>query len=265
VAKLSARDPKRVNQMLADRWPLGADRHLHFELRPEVQERERVASAYFDFSLEVPESSALTQTRLALAALRARELPALALHTARALPDLNSLLWTAHWHYVGKQKYWPRNGLSEAKIWIEQLPAYGNRIQLSERCDALGLPRIHVELKRTEHEERLFRATAARLRGFWARHLGAYCDLGWCASALDPAQRMVDAATEQAHPAGSARMGLDPATSVVNTDLRVHAIANLSVASAAVFPSSGSANPTLTIIQLALMAADATAARLTGS
>jgi choline dehydrogenase-like flavoprotein len=57
-------------------------------------------------------------------------------------------------------------------------------------------------------------------------------------------------------------MGDDPATSVVDRQLRVHAISNLSVASASAFPSSGSANPTFTIMQLAMRAADAIAARL---
>jgi choline dehydrogenase-like flavoprotein len=43
--------------------------------------------------------------------------------------------------------------------------------------------------------------------------------------------------------------------------LRVHRIANLSVASASVFPSSGSANPTFTIMHLAMRAADALVTR----
>ena len=57
-------------------------------------------------------------------------------------------------------------------------------------------------------------------------------------------------------------MGLDPAESVVGPDLRTHHVQNLSVASASVFPTAGSANPTYTIIQLALRAADAITKRL---
>jgi choline dehydrogenase-like flavoprotein len=58
------------------------------------------------------------------------------------------------------------------------------------------------------------------------------------------------------HPAGTARMGADPRTSVVNPRLACHAVPNIFVASAAVFPSSGSANPTLTIMQIAFRAAE---------
>ena len=65
---------------------------------------------------------------------------------------------------------------------------------------------------------------------------------------------MVDSAIDLAHPAGSTRMGINPRHSVVDPRLRVHRISNLSVASASVFPSSGSANPTLTIMLLAIAA-----------
>jgi choline dehydrogenase-like flavoprotein len=57
-------------------------------------------------------------------------------------------------------------------------------------------------------------------------------------------------------------MGLDPSESVVGPDLRTHNVENLSVASASTFPTAGSANPTYTIIQLALRAADAISKRL---
>jgi choline dehydrogenase-like flavoprotein len=47
-------------------------------------------------------------------------------------------------------------------------------------------------------------------------------------------------------------MGTDPRTSVVDSDCRVHGVANLFVAGAATFPTSSQANPTLTIVALAL-------------
>jgi choline dehydrogenase-like flavoprotein len=47
-------------------------------------------------------------------------------------------------------------------------------------------------------------------------------------------------------------MGSDPRSSVVDADCRVHDVHNLYVAGAAVFPTSGQANPTLTLVALAL-------------
>lgn len=49
------------------------------------------------------------------------------------------------------------------------------------------------------------------------------------------------------HGCGGCRMGLDPDTSVVNSDCKVHGIENLYLADASVFPTSGGRNPTLTI------------------
>jgi choline dehydrogenase-like flavoprotein len=51
-------------------------------------------------------------------------------------------------------------------------------------------------------------------------------------------------------------MSASSATGVVDADCRVHGLSNLYVAGSSVFPSSGAANPTLTIVQLALRLAD---------
>jgi choline dehydrogenase-like flavoprotein len=51
-------------------------------------------------------------------------------------------------------------------------------------------------------------------------------------------------------------MSDDPSTGVVDRDCRVHGMTNLFVAGSSVFPTGGSANPTLTIVALALRLAD---------
>jgi len=65
-----------------------------------------------------------------------------------------------------------------------------------------------------------------------------------------------------AHQAGTARFGVDPATSVLNLDCRAHEVDNLYLADASFFPSIGAVNPTLTIIANALRVADRIAERL---
>jgi choline dehydrogenase-like flavoprotein len=56
---------------------------------------------------------------------------------------------------------------------------------------------------------------------------------------------------------GTTRMGDDRSSSVVDRDCRVHGYANLFVAGSSVFPTGGGyANPTLTIVALALRLAD---------
>jgi choline dehydrogenase-like flavoprotein len=58
------------------------------------------------------------------------------------------------------------------------------------------------------------------------------------------------------HEMGTARMGNNPSTSVVNRWGRAHDVPNLYVADGAVFPTSLGANPTLTIMANAWRCAD---------
>ena len=51
-------------------------------------------------------------------------------------------------------------------------------------------------------------------------------------------------------------MASSPVQGVVDEDCRVHGIANLYIASSSVFPTSGIANPTLTIVALAIRLAN---------
>ena len=55
---------------------------------------------------------------------------------------------------------------------------------------------------------------------------------------------------------GSTRMGTDPKRSVTDAHGRVHGVENLYVAGSSLFPAVGAANPTLTIVALALRLAD---------
>ncbi len=58
------------------------------------------------------------------------------------------------------------------------------------------------------------------------------------------------------HHMGTTRMSDDPKTGVVDADCRVHGLSNLYIAGSSVFPTSGYANPTLTIVALALRLGD---------
>jgi choline dehydrogenase-like flavoprotein len=58
------------------------------------------------------------------------------------------------------------------------------------------------------------------------------------------------------HHMGTTRMHPDPAQGVVDADSRVHTLTNLFVTGSSVFPTSGYANPTLTVVALAVRLAD---------
>jgi hypothetical protein len=58
------------------------------------------------------------------------------------------------------------------------------------------------------------------------------------------------------HHMGATRMSISHDDGIVNQNLRMHSVDNLYVASSSVFPTSGYANPTLTIVALAIRLAD---------
>lgn len=68
-----------------------------------------------------------------------------------------------------------------------------------------------------------------------------------------------------AHQCGTARMGDDPATSVVNRDCRAHEVSNLFITDTSVFCSSAAVNPTLTLVANALRVSEVIRERLMGA
>ena len=76
-----------------------------------------------------------------------------------------------------------------------------------------------------------------------------------------PVELWVD---QPGHLLGTARMGNDPAKSVVDSYGRAHDVPNLFLADGSIFVTGGSANPTCTISALALRVAEHIAATADG-
>ena len=126
----------------------------------------------------------------------------------------------------------------------EQLPDPANRIALhAHDRDRFGVPLPQMHYRVDEY-------SLAGLAAAKTIHDRIFARLG---------------ATEIGHKAefegsghiiGTCVMGKDPKASVVNAELRSHDHRNLFIVGSAVFPTSGTANPTLTIAALSLRAAD---------
>jgi choline dehydrogenase-like flavoprotein len=142
--------------------------------------------------------------------------------------------------------------LYSLEFHCEQQPNPSSRISLSERVDAFGMPRIRVDWRYTAADVRTVARSLELLREDFAHsHAGTF---DYDASTVEA--EMIRYGAYGGHHIGTARMGSDPRTSVVDRDCRVHGVANLYVAGSAVFPTSSQANPTLTIVALALRLAE---------
>ena len=129
---------------------------------------------------------------------------------------------------------------------------FENRVTLSDEYDRLGRRRARVEWQLDDTDiDNMRRVT--RLLGQAVREAG----VGHLELAFPDEPSAWRSATEGGlHHMGATRMHVDPQHGVVDENSRVHGTANLFVAGSSVFPSGGYANPTLTIVALAVRLAD---------
>jgi choline dehydrogenase-like flavoprotein len=136
----------------------------------------------------------------------------------------------------------------------EVAPNPANRVLLSDTRDALGQPRVKLQWRLGDLERHTVESTMRML----AAELGRL-DIGRVR--LNELLLRPDAAWSEnlgwvGHHMGTTRMSESPRHGVVDANCRVHGVANLYLAGAAVFPTGGFANPTLTIVALSLRLAD---------
>jgi choline dehydrogenase-like flavoprotein len=129
----------------------------------------------------------------------------------------------------------------------EQSPNRDSRVVLGDERDALGLPRARLEWRLTPTDI----GSAAASMALLAREMGR-TGLGIVRVAPPTGEDLFTAAQGGPHQLGTARMHDDPRRGVVDGDCRAHSVDNLYVTGGAVLPTSGYANPTLTIVALAL-------------
>jgi choline dehydrogenase-like flavoprotein len=137
-------------------------------------------------------------------------------------------------------------GVLVALINLEQLPSRENRVMLSAARDRLGVPRVAIRWDwKSRDQEGLDRIRALVRSSLERTGLGP---VGFDAGARpDPNAH---------HHAGTTRMAAAWKDGVVDQDCRVFGVENLFIAGSSVFPRAGFANPTLTIVALALRLAD---------
>ena len=165
----------------------------------------------------------------------------------------------------------PRPPLTAAagKAIMEQVPVRDSRVTLSSQVDALGmrLPRldwriapedlVHISRVHRHFAEAIGEAGLGRVQNAsgWIE-LGSNPDAPTLLEKFKvvpagdwPDQPPLETAY---HHMCTTRMAPDPADGVVDTDCRVHEVANLFIAGSSVFPTPAGLFPTLTIVALAI-------------
>ncbi len=140
------------------------------------------------------------------------------------------------------------------RIFLEQAPHPDNRIQLGSERDALGMPRLELDWRLNHQDKHTVVVAVQALANEVGRlDLGRLKVEDWVLAGPDA---WPGGALCNYHHMGTTRMADDPHRGVVDRNQRVHGMDNLYLASSSVFPTSGSANPTLTIVAMTLRLAE---------
>ena len=132
-------------------------------------------------------------------------------------------------------------------VVTEQTPNPNSRVTLAGELDELGSRRATLDWKASLSDAENMRKTLEVLGAELGR--AGHGRVRVAPTNPDDPWRGMD---YDLHHMGTTRMSASPSLGVVNSDCRVHDLANLYISSSSVFPTSGFANPTFTIVVLAL-------------
>jgi choline dehydrogenase-like flavoprotein len=184
-------------------------------------------------------------------------------HGVNAATDsVSTLRFLIHWlrdRVLAERKFpsiiiRPRTNLFSLDFHAEQVPCRDSRIALGTKFDRFGNRQLKVDWRYTAQDVDTVARSFDLLRNDLAERRTASLTLA-------PNEADIEAVVRRdgaygGHHIGTARMGASPATGVVDRNGKVFGVNNLFIASSAVFPTSSQANPTLTIVAMALRLAD---------
>lgn len=139
-----------------------------------------------------------------------------------------------------------------------QVPLESNRVELNGEKDFNDVPRVNLIWKKHERD-RLTAETAAKLFGTYLaqKDVGRLKVHDWLVKHepfLEGPEEVEDSFGY--HHMGGTRMASSPKTGIVDANAKVFGVENLFVGGSSVFATAGHANPTYTIVQLALRLGD---------
>ncbi len=155
---------------------------------------------------------------------------------------------------IKKRVFHRQARIQKMTVWnfMEQAPHPENRVTLSDRLDVFECPKIKLTWKINDLDKQtmvaLHQTLKERLRSTGIGELSS--------PLLSGAPTDWPIYHDASHHMGTTRMGNDPKTSVVDANCKVHGIENLYIGGSSTFPTVGYANPTFTIVALAVRLAE---------
>ncbi len=258
IATLDA-EPERIESLqdvfnVFKRRGAGLQYEFGFALADPLQRQEQLLNASAVLIYEGASDSGWESAKAALRDLReGRVVRSTLTRSARAVADSGDVARNIGRRLADRTPLLRTRSVSVV-VDLEQEPDPESRVTLDESRDALGSPRARVNWRVGERERTTARVFATRLAAEAERlGLGRIVPAGWLTS---PAPITQDQLAATNHHISTTRMSDDPREGVVDSTCRVHGTENLFVAGSSIFSTGGHANPTFTIVALALRLAD---------
>jgi len=151
--------------------------------------------------------------------------------------------------------YNPADQGAQLRLMSEQFPHPESALHLDRKRDELGMPIVEIDWRIDGREIETLAAVSELVVQYLERNQLASVQLDPALKDRDPS--LLTRLNDYYHHMGMTRMASSAAEGVVDADLRVFGTRNLFVTGAAVYPTSGFANPTFTAIALGLRLANA--------
>ena len=263
TAVLQTNSPSVLQEHYSLLYSSGIRYFPKISLSTAVQKAQRVLNCVSHPVYEYGAGSGIGAIREVYRSLTRRQWPkGLGREVGHMIKELDQIAATVYRRYARGRSTASTPSLIRLQVHSEQAPNPRSRVSLSRERDALGLRKAQVDWRLTHLERRTVETMTNTVDA-------EFCRLGFARSRA--ADWLVDEAedwpiyfSDAYHHIGTTRMADDPKKGVVDSDCQVHGVAGLYVAGGSVFPTSGCAGPTLTIVALALRLADHLKSTLVG-
>jgi len=222
----------------------------------DLQRREGLLNSSFTISARRSAGAKMAAPELVYRHTRSSLRPA---RKQRALWHLNRRVLLSARERIGPLVAWSQNRFGQSSLYTvvraEQAPNPDSRMKLIREKDALGVPRFELDWRFCELDKHTVRQTMRALdRELRRLNLGTAELSPWLSVDGPPWETdplISNHPVSGYHHIGTTRMSDTPSTGVTDGRGKVHGLGNLYIAGSSLFPTSGWANPTLTILALA--------------
>jgi choline dehydrogenase-like flavoprotein len=255
TANLKTTSVRLLNELFALHYRRGLRYFPKFPLGFAIQRSERTLNCTSHLVFEQPEESGLFSLRELHRAVRGRRFPRnLGRHVRNIATNLSEVGQAASRRFFLGKSPWGKSCRIRLQCHTEQQPDRDSRVSLSSDSDRFGLRKARVDWRVNSSERHTMRVMT-NVVGQELKRLGlaeaepeAWLD--------EPGSDWKRKVSDCFHHMGTTRMSDSPASGVVDRDCQLFGTRGLFVAGSSLFPTSGYANPTLTIVAMSMRLAN---------